>query len=268
MSPSEQINELDPKIAAALESLASDLRSEIDHKLADTREKLAGLARESREAAEREAAERQSVAAAASPQAGLAAAAPDAVEELKHAAARIDRAASQADVLNALLEGSGRFSSRAALFLVRDEGLECWGASGFEDPRGELAGLAIEPAADSPWAKLLAGRGGVPLEPGDCGPLCDPVEADRPTVGFLVPLVLGGRISAALYADRLNGGTSLDVSALQLLTFVAGQVVETLPLRDRLETASLKLADEAGDQVTSTEAAAAAPVVEIGRAHV
>ncbi len=257
MSPSEHFNELDPQIAEAFESLASDLRSEIEQRLADTREKLVGLARESRET--HEAAAR---AAAAAPLATLSAAPPDAVEELKHAAAQIDRATSQADVLNGLLEGSGRFSSRAALLLVRGEELECWGASGFADPGGELLGLAIEPAPDSPWAKLIAGRGGVPLEPDDCAPLCDPVGAARPTVGLLVPLVLGGKVSAALYADRLNGGTSLDVSALQLLTYLAGQVVETLPLRDREETVSLRLADEGVEVVEAAPAVEAAAVVE------
>ncbi len=269
MSPSEDFNELDPKIAEAFDSLAADLRSEIEQRLADTRERLVGITREAREAA-RESLTAPAAAGVplAAPTAATAAAAPDAVEELKHAAARIDRATSQADVLNGLLEGSGRFSSRAALLLVRAEGLECWGASGFADPDGELLGLAIEPASDSPWARLLTGHGGVALEPDDCAPLCDPVGAARPTVGLLVPLVLGGRVSAALYADRVNGGASLDVSALQLLTYVAGQVVETLPLRDRPETVSLKLADEAVAEPVEEPAAAEEEAVAVEAAPV
>jgi hypothetical protein len=48
-----------------------------------------------------------------------------------------------------------------------------------------------------------------------------------------------------VYADRLEENSSFQLGMLQLLTFVAGQVLESLPMRERSSTATLRLVTEA-----------------------
>ena len=55
-----------------------------------------------------------------------------------------------------------------------------------------------------------------------------------------------------MYCDRI-GDEPFSVSALQLLTYVAGQTLETLPVRKRKSTATLTLADvETAEPTVST----------------
>jgi len=232
MSLSEHFQGLDPKIAEALQRAVDDLRAEFRALL--TGADGDGEAIESADTG---------AGAAAPPVAG-----GDGfhvLEELKHAVARVDRAATQGEVLDSLLAGARRFSSRTALFVLRSSTFEGWGESGFEPGVSPLQALELEPPSGSAWARLAEGHGGVPLDADDCALLCDTIGARRPTVGVLLPLVLGDRVAAALYGDRIEGNGSLEISALQLLTYNAGQVLETLPVRNREATATLRIAGPA-----------------------
>ena len=67
------------------------------------------------------------------------------------------------------------------------------------------------------------------------------------------PIVLRDHLAAALYADQADSDDSVGLFALQLLAYVAAQALETLPLRERSSTATLRLASEApyGEPVLS-----------------
>lgn len=88
---------------------------------------------------------------------------------------------------------------------------------------------------------LSQGRGTIVLSAEECGPICQGLAGAPAGTGVAVPLVLRDRIAAALYADRLDGGGPT-LPALQLLTLIASQALETLPLRNRDATPSLHLA--------------------------
>lgn len=229
MAMSEIFSELDPKVAQALgravEKLRDDLQREID-------------------------------AGAEAPAASSATSGSDSLEELRHAVARVDRATNQTEALSALLEGACRFSSRAALFTVRGDGLEGWDGRGFEGATRAIAGQELASPNGSLTAKLTSARGLMALSAADCTPLCEALGVGAPAVGALIPLQLGERVAAGLYVDRLEGGDSLDLSALQLLTYCAGQVLETLPLRGRAATATLRIA---GDSAPAAPPAAEPP---------
>jgi len=210
MSLSEHFQGLDPKIAEALQRAVDDLRAEF-------RAFLTG-AHGDGEAIE-------------SADAGAEAAAPPVaggdgfhvLEELKHAVARVDRAATQGEVLDSLLAGARRFSSRTALFVLRSSTFEGWGESGFEPGVSPLQALELEPPSGSAWARLAEGHGGVPLDSDDCALLCDTIGARRPTVGVLLPLVLGDRVAAALYGDDFGSILSVPPRPRPAPANVAGE---------------------------------------------
>jgi hypothetical protein len=90
----------------------------------------------------------------------------------------------------------------------------------------------------SPWTQLSAGQRGFRLATADSALLCSRLESPLPQDAVLLPFVLRDRVAAALYADQLEGA-ELDVEALQLLTYVAAQAIETLSFRERSSTATL-----------------------------
>jgi hypothetical protein len=258
MSLSEHFQGLDPKIAEALQRAVDGLRTEFRALLAEARGE--SVPRDEI-AAEPEEASEASVEPVLSTASGDGF---DVLEELKHAVAYVDRAATQGEVLDALLAGARRFSSRSALFVLRSSSFEGWGGSGFGAVSSPLQSLQLDPPGDSPWARLPEGKGGVPLGPDDCALLCDAIGAERPTVGVLLPLVLGDRVAGALYGDRIEGNGSLEISALQLLTYNAGQVLETLPVRNRETTATLRIAAAVNafeEQVAAVDLTEAEPAV-------
>jgi len=162
--------------------------------------------------------------------------------DLLEGLAAIDSSDGQADALNALLAEARRYASRAVLFLTRTEGAEAWGASGWDGV--EVAGTHIGWSEGGGWRRLAEGRGAVRLSGGDCGALCSRLESPLPVEGVLVPMVLRDRVAAALYADRLEGETTLGVEALQLLTWATGQAIESQPFRRRAGSPTLVPADQ------------------------
>ncbi len=231
MSLSELFQDLDPKIAGPLQRITEALRAEISSQIDGVRRDVQSLAGGDATAA-------ASGVRPAARDAGL-----DALEELKHAAAGIDRSTQQAAILTGLLEGAGRFSSRAAFVLIRDDGHRCWGSLGFDDARREMQGAAVEvPNGDSVWSRIREGAGTCGLTAAECAVFCSQFEASTPSMGALLPLSLGEHVAGYLYADRV-GDQPLNLSALQLLTFVAGQTLETLPVRKRRSTPALTVAE-------------------------
>ena len=87
---------------------------------------------------------------------------------LKQAVAGIDRANTQAEVLNALLDSSSAHAPRVALLLTQKQGLQGWGGSGFGSAGESVAGASLDYAADSAWNDLKNTRGSIRLTERDC----------------------------------------------------------------------------------------------------
>ena len=150
----------------------------------------------------------------------------------------IDRGRTQAEVLQSLLNGTGDFASRTALFLTTPDGLRGWGQRGFGTGTVEFDELVIDYEVGAGPSRLASGRGVVELSDEDCTAICDRIDGSRPGQGVLVPIVLANRLAAALYADQIDDGT-FDISALQLAAYSAALALETLPLREGRATATL-----------------------------
>jgi hypothetical protein len=165
------------------------------------------------------------------------------VSGLVAAFAAVDRAGSQAGILGTVLREAVRFAGRSALFLARGEGLELWGAHGWE---ASLEGTRLDYTDAGPWSRDSLGSGATELTTGDCGRLCSLVDAPLPQAGVLVPLVLRDRLAAVVYADH-GEGEELLVEALQGLTYTAALALETLPFRERAATPTLVRRGEGGE---------------------
>ncbi|HEV2845787.1 MAG TPA: hypothetical protein VG477_13125 [Thermoanaerobaculia bacterium] len=167
----------------------------------------------------------------------------NALRDLRDGVAVIDRARSQADILNALLRESLRYASRAVVLLNRGGELRGWGSQGFGDADAALRELSLSASPDSVWGRLAQGEGASRLSAAECAELCSRVESPAPRVGASVPVILRDRVAAGLYADRLADG-DLAVEGLQLLAYAAAQAIETLPFRERPFTPTLVLLNE------------------------
>jgi hypothetical protein len=116
----------------------------------------------------------------------------------------LDGATSLSDVLDVLGQSAGREASRAAVLVVKSERLIGWRLSGFgakdTQPR------TIEMSLDDSGVVGRAVATGRPAtsRAGDsaAGPAFAPLPTDR--VGLAVPVIVGGRVVAVVYADSVT----------------------------------------------------------------
>ncbi len=246
MSSQESFDELEPRITALVEEAIRDIKEEFLQRLQDTRtvlDELLGQAAETLE--EAAAAEVDTLETEAAEPVEVPAAPPaDLLPGLHAAVASLDRCRTQDEILSSLVESAGAFASRASLFLTHEEGLQGWSSHGFRQGDEAFEALVLEYDEGSPWGRLAEGRGVIELDAAECAELCSRIDNSSPLSGALIPIVLRDHLAAALYADQIEDDESVGLFALQLLAYMAAQALETLPLRERSSTATLRLATE------------------------
>ena len=166
---------------------------------------------------------------------------------------------------------AARFADRAAVLLLRPEGLVGWVARGFE---ADDAIRSVSVPAQAPgWADLVQAESPtLPLPPPRCAQLVSQLDSPVPQAGLIIPLVLRDRVSAVVYADRtaaVADGGKLETEALQALTYATALALETLGFREREATTTLapavgapEAAAPALEPQTETAEAGAAEEVE------
>jgi hypothetical protein len=275
MSLSEKIHQLNREIGDSVERALAELRREISQRLHASNEEIQRRLEDFTPSLPTSYLSHEDLAATAerelAPGARLGA-----LGDLRDALARLDRARSQAEILTVLLRESARHASRAALLLVRGDGLQGWGSEGFGDAgAAALRSLVLE-APNGAWGGLGGAQSAARLSAAECAVLCSRIESPLPHDGALVPIVLRDRVAAVLYADRLEDGpegrlegrlenSELAIEALQILAYAAAQGIETLPFRERAATATLALdANEAGhgEPAAAPEIPAPTPAAE------
>jgi len=246
MSSQESFDELEPRITGLVEEAIREIKEEFLQRLQDTRtvlDELLGQAAETLE--EAAAAEVDTLETEAAEPVEVPAALPaDLLPGLHAAVASLDRCRTQDEILSSLVESAGAFASRASLFLTHEEGLQGWSSHGFREGDEAFEALVLEYDEGSPWGRLAEGRGVIELDATECAELCSRIDNSSPLSGALIPIVLRDHLAAALYADQIEDDESVGLSALQLLAYMAAQALETLPLRERSSTATLRLATE------------------------
>ena len=254
MSSQESFDELEPKIMGLVEEAIREVKEEYLRRLQDTRTVIDELLGEAEEAMEAGALAEADIAAVVAPEpVELPEPPKHYLPDLHTAVANLDRCRTQDEILSSLVASAGSFASRAALFLTREDGLQGWSSHGFATGDEAFESLILEYDEGSPWGRLSEGRGVIELDADECTELCSRIDNSSPVNGALVPIVLRDHLAVALYADQDEGDDTIGLFALQLLAYVAAQALETLPLRERSSTATLRLATEApyGEPVLS-----------------
>ncbi|MEZ5417590.1 MAG: hypothetical protein R2708_09620 [Vicinamibacterales bacterium] len=184
------------------ESVAARLREEGEATIARLRDEFEARAAEAREAAEAAlAAARTEVQTAASLHSHAIDAHQTGALRLLEAIRALDGASSLTEVLDALTTGAAGEAGRAAMLVVKGERLVGWRTVGFgafdqdargiETSTGDVGALA---AAVNTGRPAVVGTGSVLAAPGFAE-----APADRP--GLAVPLLVGGKAVAVVYAD-------------------------------------------------------------------
>lgn len=254
MSSQESFDELEPKIMGLVEEAIREVKEEYLRRLQDTRNVIDELLGEAEEAMEEGAVAEADIAAIVVPEPVELPEPPKRyLPDLHTAVANLDRCRTQDEILSSLVASAGSFASRAALFLTREDGLQGWSSHGFAAGDEAFESLILEYDEGSPWGRLSEGRGVIELDADECTELCSRIDNSSPLSGVLVPIVLRDHLAVALYADQDEEDDTIGLFALQLLAYVAAQALETLPLRERSSTATLRLATEApyGEPVLS-----------------
>jgi len=133
---------------------------------------------------------------------------------LASAAGALDRGASLAEVLRALVDTSATYADRVGLFLIRDGRVRPWRLVGLA---ADALPPSLEAAADLSRARETDGRSNA--------------GGDREST---FPVTVGGRVVAILYADAAAPRTG----ALEVLTRYAGHVLESRTLHMALGIAA------------------------------
>ncbi len=254
MSSQESFDELEPKLMGLVEEAIREVKEEYLRRLQDTRTVIDELLGEAEEAMEAGAVAEADIAAIVAPEPVELPEPPKRyLPDLHTAVANLDRCRTQDEILSSLVASAGSFASRAALFLTREDGLQGWSSHGFAAGDEAFESLVLEYDEGSPWGRLSEGRGVIELDADECTELCSRIDNSSPLSGVLVPIVLRDHLAVALYADQDEEDDTIGLFALQLLAYVAAQALETLPLRERSSTATLRLATEApyGEPVLS-----------------
>ncbi|HEY6309054.1 MAG TPA: hypothetical protein VI488_21635 [Candidatus Angelobacter sp.] len=171
---------------------------------------------------------------------------------LNAAAASIQEATAQAEILRHLLEGEARFAGRVALFVVKGGAINGWQGTGFQDNEA-IKNISLNTSAGLVarviQSRVPAGGPTAEFDPGFMSSVAAPADGKC----FVLPLVVKERVAALLYADAgAARGGKLDVSGLSVLTRWAALWLELTALRK----AGVSPAEEA----QPASAAAAAPV--------
>ncbi|HKF22103.1 MAG TPA: hypothetical protein VKE93_11075 [Candidatus Angelobacter sp.] len=150
---------------------------------------------------------------------------------LNEAAASIQEAGSQAEILRRLLEGESKFGSRVALFVVRGGTISGWQGIGFQD-NDVIKSMNLN-GSSSLVARAVQERipvgGSISNFDGTFLSAVKPPAEDNCVV---LPLVVKDKVAALIYGDAgVAAGGTLDAPALSTLTRMAALWLELTALR-------------------------------------
>jgi hypothetical protein len=177
------------------------------------------------------------------------------VARVKEAMQRIEGGKSQVDVLNALLEQSVTFGSRAALLILRGETFGGWKGVGFSAHGGNDEAIKRFNAAPGLIPELDRVLKNEQVVLWDGANLATRLGVSGGERAILIPMVIKDKVAAAVFVDAVGDDVSkFDTNAIELLVFMTGLLVDTLAIRKKIPSPSLQ--EEGG---VSAPASAPAP---------
>ncbi len=195
------------------------------------------------------------------PAAVAAAPAVSGAVRLKSAVRAIERGKSQVDVLNSLLEQCLEFGSRAALLILRGETFSGWKGVGFSVHGGNDEMIKRFNAAPGLIPELDRVLRDEQVVEWDGQNLASRLGVGNSERAVLVPMVIKDKVAAAVYVDAITGDLGkLDRDAIELLVFTTGLLVDTLAIRKKIPSPSLRAPAGTSLESPIRGAAASAPV--------
>lgn len=239
MNGKDVAQDLEAQIRDAIEKMVADIRSSIDdvRQIVDQQLNAALQSVEADanttsfrvilERAARDFTEQSSSAAAQKKSAGGS-------EQIKKAIQAVEQGRSQLDVLNALLEQSLEFGSRAAVLILKGDAFAGWKGAGFSAAGGD----------DEAVKRFMAAPGTVPEldqllreeRPVDWqgGSFAEKLGVPPAARSIAIPMVIKDKIAAAVVIEAADADVErFDVDALGLLVFTTGLLIDTLAIRKR-----------------------------------
>lgn len=152
----------------------------------------------------------------------------------------IERGRSQVDVLNSLLEQSLEFGSRAALLILRGETFSGWKGVGFTAAGGNDELIKRFNAAPGLIPELDTVLREERVVAWDGANLSTRLGVAASETAVLIPMVIKDKVAAAVYVDAVGDAKAkFDQSAIELLVFTTGLLVDTLAIRKKIPSPSL-----------------------------
>jgi hypothetical protein len=169
-------------------------------------------------------------------------------KRVKTAIQAIERGKSQVDVLNSLLEQCLEFGSRAALLILRGETFSGWKGTGFSTHGGNDEMIKRFNAAPGLIPELDRVLRNEEVVEWDGQNLASRLGVGNSERAVLVPMVIKDKVAAAVYVDTIgNDASKFDADAIELLVFTTGLLVDTLAIRKKIPSPSLRAATNSLD---------------------
>jgi hypothetical protein len=179
---------------------------------------------------------------------------------VKSAVQSIERGKSQVDVLNALLEQCLGFGSRAALLILRGETFAGWKGVGFSAHGGNDEMIKRFNAAPGLIPELDRVLRNEQVVEWDGQNLASRLGVGGSERALLVPMVIKDKVAAAVYVDTVaDDASKFDSDAIELLVFTTGLLVDTLAIRKKIPSPSLRLAETSSLESPAPRPAPVAP---------
>jgi hypothetical protein len=177
---------------------------------------------------------------------------------VKHAVQQVERGKSQVDVLNSLLDQCLEFGSRAALLILKGETFSGWKGAGFSAHGGNDEFIKRFNAAPGLIFELDRVLREEQVVAWDGASLSTRFGVSASTKAVLVPMVIKDKVAAAVYVDATEADLGrFDPSAVELLVFTTGLLIDTLAIRKKIPSPSLSGGEPSGDTAPGVAAPAA-----------
>ena len=184
---------------------------------------------------------------------------------IKRAVADIENQQSQSDILKALLRGSAQFAERVAMFIVKGEQAIGWRISSANHAADSqpIGGVSLPLSAQTGLTRTIHSQAswfGSARENAEDHLLMDQLGGS-PESACVIPLVVRGKVVAALYADSSSAEASaINSDALDILGRVAAMTVNIVSIHRGAVAPKREEAAQPAVEATPTVAEVAAPV--------
>ena len=181
----------------------------------------------------------------------------DGAEDLLKAVSLIHSGSTQKEILRALLESTGHYCGRAALFVMKAGAANGWQGRAF-DHNDNIKDFALDVSAVAP-SQALQTRAAANSHIAEMDPkFVSQFGAPSEDQVLLLPLHLKDKVAALVYADGgTDGGGKMDTAALELLVAATSAWLEVASLRK--QAAKEGTTDAAGEAVPPVQTVSSFP---------